>query len=299
MRLLTFNKDQQYKLGIHLDRGVLDVSAAAERLSMDGMPRTVEEAVQGGQPTVRRLEMLAESAVSLSEAEDCWLLESDLQLGPCVPNPGKIICVGLNYRKHAEETNLPIPDYPILFNKFKNALSAHGDNIVLPRGAQQVDYEAELAIVIGKRTKEVSKKDALHHVYGYCIANDVSARDWQLRTPQWMLGKTCDGFSPIGPYLVTADEVGNPNHLRIRSIVNGEVRQNSSTSDMIFHCDEIVSYISHHFTLEPGDLILTGTPEGVVMGYPPEMQVYMKDGDMVTIEIQKLGSLTNRFVEVR
>jgi len=133
-------------------------------------------------------------------------------------------------------------------------------------------------------------------VFGYCCVNDLSARDLQLRTPQWLLGKTCDDFSPLGPWLVTADEVGNPNDLEIKAIVNGEVRQHSNTSDMIFPCDEIVSYISRHMTLVPGDIILTGTPEGVVLGYPPEKQVYLQPGDEVTIEIEKLGALTNRFV---
>jgi 2-keto-4-pentenoate hydratase/2-oxohepta-3-ene-1,7-dioic acid hydratase in catechol pathway len=133
-------------------------------------------------------------------------------------------------------------------------------------------------------------------VFGYTIVNDISARDLQLRTSQWLLGKSCDGFSPLGPYLVSADEVGNPNDLNLKLSVNGEVRQNSNTSDMIFRCDEIVSYISDHMTLYPGDIILTGTPEGVVLGYPEEKQVYLKHGDIMTVEIEKLGSLTNRMV---
>src|SRR5690606_16772336 len=209
----------------------------------------------------------------------------------------KIICVGLNYRKHAEETNAPIPQYPILFNKFNNTLTGHGHEVPLPiKVTSKVDYEAELVIVIGKEAKYVAKENALDYVFGYCNVNDLSARDLQMLTPQWLLGKTCDGFSPLGPYLVTADEVGNPNDLSIRCIVNGEVRQSSNTSDMIFHCDEIVSYISQHMTLVPGDIILTGTPEGVVLGYPEAKQVYLQDGDVVTIEIEKLRSLTNRMV---
>ncbi|MNZ86756.1 Ureidoglycolate lyase [compost metagenome] len=151
-------------------------------------------------------------------------------------------------------------------------------------------------IVIGKKAKDVSKENALSHVFGYCNVNDLSARDLQLRTHQWLLGKSCDKFSPLGPYLVTADEVGNPNDLEIKCLVNGEVRQHSNTSDMVFYCDEIVSYISQHMTLVPGDIILTGTPEGVVLGYPPEKQVYLKAGDQVTIQIEKLGSITNTMV---
>jgi len=296
MKLLTFKKDGNLRLGVKTGKGVLDAATAAKRLSAQGVPLEIQAVIEQGTAAVQALSVLVERVTESSEAADCWLDEAALELGPCVPNPGKIICVGLNYRKHAEETNAPVPEYPILFNKFNNTVSAHGDAIAIPRASQKVDYEAELVIVMGKTTKYIGKEAALDHVLGYCNVNDLSARDLQMRTPQWLLGKTCDGFSPLGPYLVTADEVGNPNELAIKTIVNGEVRQQSNTNDMIFYCDEIVSYISQHFTLSPGDIILTGTPEGVVLGYPPEKQVYLKAGDVVTIEIEKLGSLTNRFV---
>jgi len=292
MKLLTFLKDGHYALGIRTDRGVLDVESAVGQ-GRRRAPTRLHEAIEGGPQAVSALQAIAE------QAEDGWLKEADLKLGPCVPHPGKIVCVGLNYRKHAEETNAPIPEYPILFNKFNNALAGHGEDIPLPAVSEKVDYEAELAIVMGKTAKNVGKEQALDYVFGYCNANDLSARDLQMRTPQWLLGKTCDKFLPLGPYLVTADEVGNPNGLGIRCTVNGEVRQNSNTSDMIFHCGELVSYISRHMTLEPGDMILTGTPEGVVLGYPPEKQVYLQEGDVVTVEIEKLGALTNRMVRER
>ncbi|REK68668.1 MAG: FAA hydrolase family protein [Cohnella sp.] len=292
MKLLTFLKDGHYALGIRTDRGVLDVESAVGQ-GRRRAPTRLHEAIEGGPQAVSALQAIAE------QAEDGWLKEADLTLGPCVPHPGKIVCVGLNYRKHAEETNAPIPQYPILFNKFNNALAGHGEDIPLPAVSEKVDYEAELAIVMGKTAKNVGKEQALDYVFGYCNANDLSARDLQMRTPQWLLGKTCDKFLPLGPYLVTADEVGNPNGLGIRCTVNGEVRQNSNTSDMIFHCGELVSYISRHMTLEPGDMILTGTPEGVVLGYPPEKQVYLQEGDVVTVEIEKLGALTNRMVRER
>jgi 2-keto-4-pentenoate hydratase/2-oxohepta-3-ene-1,7-dioic acid hydratase in catechol pathway len=292
MKLLTFLKDGHYALGIRTDRGVLDVESAVGQ-GRRRAPTRLHEAIEGGPQAVSALQAIAE------QAEDGWLKEADLKLGPCVPHPGKIVCVGLNYRKHAEETNAPIPEYPILFNKFNNALAGHGEDIPLPAVSEKVDYEAELAIVMGKTAKNVGKEQALDYVFGYCNANDLSARDLQMRTPQWLLGKTCDKFLPLGPYLVTADEVGNPNGLGIRCTVNGEVRQNSNTSDMIFHCGELVSYISRHMTLEPGDVILTGTPEGVVLGYPPEKQVYLQEGDIVTVEIEKLGALTNRMVRER
>jgi 2-keto-4-pentenoate hydratase/2-oxohepta-3-ene-1,7-dioic acid hydratase in catechol pathway len=298
MKLLTFLQDGSYRLGVKTEQGVVDVAAALETVpATERIPITVHEVIEGGKPAVEALQAYAARALALQGDRPAFVHdESKLTLGPCVTHPNKIICVGLNYRKHAAETNAPIPEYPILFNKFNNTLTGHGHDVPLPKVSEKVDYEAELAIVIGKKAKYVAKEEALDYVFGYCNVNDLSARDLQMRTHQWLLGKSCDSFSPLGPYLVTADEVGNPNELAIRCIVNGEVRQNSNTSDMIFRCDEIVSYISQHMTLVPGDLILTGTPEGVVLGYPKEKQVYLKDGDVVTIEIEKLGSLTNRMV---
>ncbi|WP_019535013.1 fumarylacetoacetate hydrolase family protein [Paenibacillus ginsengihumi] len=300
MKLLTIIENGAYELGVKTDRGVLHVRKALQATGASGVPQTVHEVIEGGQAALSALQSFAEQALSAAGSDAYVLDEAGITYGPCVTHPNKIICVGLNYRKHAEETNAPIPQYPILFNKFNNTLTGNGHDVPLPvKVSSKVDYEAELVIVIGKKAKYVSKEQALDHVFGYCCVNDLSARDLQMRTQQWLLGKSCDGFSPLGPYLVSADEVGDPNNLEIRCIVNGEVRQNSNTSDMIFHCDEIVSYISQHMTLEPGDIILTGTPEGVVLGLPEEKQVYLKDGDVVTIEIEKLGSLTNRMVNER
>jgi 2-keto-4-pentenoate hydratase/2-oxohepta-3-ene-1,7-dioic acid hydratase in catechol pathway len=294
MKLLTFYTDRGLALGVKTDRGVLDVAASAERHGgAEAVPQTISRFLEGGEEAFQALAAHVRRMESAGEPQ-LFLDESSLRFGPCVPEPGKIICVGLNYRKHAEESNMAVPEYPVLFNKFSNTLAAHGEEIMLPKNSQQVDYEAELAIVIGRRAKRVKREEALSYVAGYCNANDLSARDLQMRTSQWLLGKCCDGFSPVGPYLVTSDEVGNPNDLEIKAIVNGEVRQHSNTSDMIFPCDEIVHYISQYMTLEPGDIILTGTPEGVILGYPKERQVWLKDGDEVTIEIEKLGCLTNR-----
>lgn len=295
MKLVTIVQGDKQKLGVKLEQGIVDVAEALKAKPDADVAQSVMEVIEGGSDAVKQLAAYVENLTV--DGNPGYLLDEEaIEWGPCVTHPNKIICVGLNYRKHAEETNAPIPEYPILFNKFNNTLTGHKRDIAVPKVTEKLDYEAELVIVIGKRTKAVSKEQALDHVFGYCAVNDLSARDLQLRTPQWLLGKTCDDFSPLGPYLVTADEVGNPNQLTIKAIVNGEVRQNSNTSDMIFHCDEIVSYISQHMTLVPGDVILTGTPEGVVLGYPPEKQVYLKPGDEVTIEIEKLGSLTNRFV---
>lgn len=294
MKLVTIDKNGRMALGIKSDQGIIDVELASRQLNVV-VPSNVMEAIEGGHAALESLQKLLDGIPSNGQA-NYLLEESAISWGPCVTEPKKIICVGLNYKKHAEETNAAIPEYPILFNKFHNTLTGHRQNIKVPDITEKMDYEAELVIVIGKKAKAVPKEKALDYVFGYCNVNDLSARDLQLRTSQWMLGKICDDFSPLGPYLVTADEVGNPNNLKIKTTVNGEVRQNSNTSDMIFHCDEIVSYLSRHFTLYPGDIILTGTPEGVVLGYPPEKQVYLRAGDEVSIEIEKLGKLTNRMV---
>ncbi|WP_028609878.1 fumarylacetoacetate hydrolase family protein [Paenibacillus harenae] len=298
MKLVTIEDNGPQRLGVKLDGKIIDIGSALNRLPDEEVPADVMDVIAGGEKALAAISGYAERLLQSGAYTDAlFLREEDIRFGPCVTRPNKIICVGLNYRKHAVETNAPIPQYPILFNKFNNTLTGHGKDVALPeRVTSQVDYEAELAIVIGKTAKYVSKEEALQHVFGYCNVNDLSARDLQMRTAQWLLGKSCDGFSPLGPYLVTADEIENPNDLEIKCLVNGEVRQHSNTSDMIFACDEIVSYISQHMTLVPGDIILTGTPEGVVLGYPEEKRVYLKHGDVVTIEIEKLGSLTNRMV---
>lgn len=293
MITLTFKKENRLALGVKTDKGILDVEAAAAKFQgAETYPTTTAELIKQGEEGNSKLASLVDQAY---QEESLFLAEDTLEWGPCVPEPQKIICVGLNYKRHADECNMAYPPQPLLFSKFSNTLAGHGDEVELPAKSSQVDYEAELVIVMGKEAKDVTKEEALSYVYGYCNANDVSARDLQFKSSQWLLGKTCDRFSPIGPYLVSADEVGNPNNLIIQSIVNGEMRQNSNTNDMIFYCDEIISYISQHMTLQPGDIILTGTPEGVIVGYPEDQRVWLKAGDEVTIEIEKLGRLTNRF----
>lgn len=299
MRTLTIKHGKKHDLGIVTGKGVVNVTEECFRIEAskaNGVPASVEQLLQGGQEALAALQNLAGRIERNEYVPLRFLEEGSFAYGPCVPEPRKLICVGLNYRKHAEESKMPLPEVPLLFNKFSNAISAHLSDIALPTNSNQVDYEAELAIVIGRKAKDVSEEDALHYVYGYCTANDLSARDLQMKTSQWLIGKTCDGFCPLGPYLVSADEVGDPNRLFIRSYVNGEIRQRSNTSDMVFYCDVLVSYISHHMTLEPGDVILTGTPEGVIFGYPKEKQVWLKQDDEVVIEIERLGALRNRIV---
>lgn len=221
--------------------------------------------------------------------------EESLRLAPCVPAPGKILCIGLNYRRHAAESNVPVPEEPIVFAKLPNSLAASGDDIPLPGVATQYDYEAELVAVIGRRARNVSPADALDYVWGFCNGNDLSARDLQSRSSQWLLGKTLDRFGPIGPWLVSRDEAGDLDDMAIRCTVNGDVRQSSVTGDMVFNVPELVSYISRHWALDPGDIIFTGTPEGVADGRPDHP--WLKPGDEVIVEIGMLGRLANRMAE--
>ena len=217
-------------------------------------------------------------------------------LAPIVPPV--ILCIGLNYRKHAAETGAKIPEYPVLFLKSPGTLQNPGDPIVLPTRlrSDEVDYECELAVVIGRKCKNVSKSDALEFVFGYTAANDVSARDWQKRFGggQWCRGKGFDTFAPIGPAIVTKDEIPNPNSLRIGTRVNNKTRQSSNTSDMIFDVPTLVEFLSGSTTLYPGTVILTGTPEGVGMAMDPPR--YLGPGDFVEIEIEKIGVLSNSVV---
>jgi len=294
VKLFTYADEGQQRLGLHTAKGGIAVAKACEVYGITPVWQSVHDVIEGGDAAIRQLNELADQVLA-DERQDLLLDEATLAWEPCVTRPQKIICVGLNYRKHAEETGAAVPEYPILFNKFANALTGHEQEVTLPRVTSRVDYEVELTIVIGKPASDVPQEQALDYVFGYCTGNDLSARDLQKRTAQWMLGKTCDGFAPIGPYVVTADEVGNPNNLTLQTTVNGERRQHSNTSDMIFHCDEIVSYISKHMTLQPGDIIMTGTPEGVIVGMPKEQRVYLQPGDVVTVEVEKLGSLTTRF----
>ncbi len=215
---------------------------------------------------------------------------------PCIENPSKIICVGLNYRRHAMEEGTAIPKEPVLFGKFNNTLAGNLERIKIPAESKEMDYEGEMGLVIGKECSHVSSKDALNYVYGYFVANDVSARDLQFKSSQWLLGKSLDKFAPIGPWVVTADEVKDPDSLQLRTFVNDELRQNSNTSDMIFNTMELVSYISKFFTLYPNDIILTGTPEGVIQGMPEDKRVWLRRGDKVVVEIEQLGKLENTFI---
>lgn len=281
MRFVNFRDDGLWKVGIVTSRGVVDAT------SLHQSPGTTMAAVA----------MADAALLSAAEAEAAAAdvrPESAVQIGPCVPAEAKIVCVGRNYREHAKEVGNPVPETPLLFSKFGNALAAPGEPIPLHPFAEQYDYEAELGVMIGRRASQVTPDNALTHVFGYFNVNDLSARDLQFRTTQWLLGKSLDHFFPAGPYLVTADEVGDPQQLRVRCWVNDEIRQDASTADMVFGVAELVSYISTYITLEPGDVIATGTPEGVILGMAEKN--WLKPGDEVSVEVEGLGRLSNRMV---
>ncbi|WP_289366700.1 fumarylacetoacetate hydrolase family protein [Pantoea stewartii] len=228
---------------------------------------------------------------TLKSAEDILRLPvvpGSPRLGPPLSTVSKFVAIGLNYRDHALEASLPIPDEPVVFFKAPSCISGPDDDIIIPPHSTKLDWEAELGIVMARKAKQVSKEDALEHVAGYCIVNDVSDRGFQFQSSQWDKAKSCDTFGPMGPYIVTRDEVSDPQNLAIWLEVNGERRQDSHTSQMIFSVAEIISYVSHYMTLLPGDVIATGTPAGVGLGMKPE-PVWLKEGDTIRIHVEKLG----------
>ena len=284
MKLVQIWKDNRLALGIQTGGGIIDVEAEAARRGVFA-PADMKQAIAAGSQGLARLAELAADA-------QCY---TNAPLAPVVTGTDRIFCIGLNYRQHAKECDLPLPPAPVLFNKFSNALAAHGDCVRLMPDYKEYDYEAELVIVMGKPARDVSEAEALDYVFGYTCGNDLSTRDLQFaRGNQWVLSKTFDGFAPVGPCLVPAGEL-DPNNLDISSVVNGETRQNSNTSDMIFNVQQIIADLSHHFTLQPGDLIFTGTPQGVMHGYPADRKNWLKPGDRVDVTIQGIGTLTTTF----
>lgn len=266
----------------------------AEQIAEAFIPADSVGFYQGGEESIE----LAKKAVDymLTEASEeekqAWVFQrSDVKIEAPVINPGKIICVGHNYRDHIQEMGREIPKYPVLFAKFANAIIGPEDDIPLFPNVEKLDYEAEFAFVVGKRARNVKEEDALDYVAGYTIVNDVSARDLQFRTLEWLQGKANDGSAPMGPWLVTKDEIPDPDALEMSLRVNGEERQRANTKNLVFNVNRMLSYVSEIMTLEPGDVILTGTPGGV--GHARDPQTYLQDGDVVDIEISGIGKLEN------
>lgn len=278
MRLVSFTKNGHSGAGILHGEGVFPLHNVGfeDSLSFIG----------AGSKGRERIEHL----LSNTPERDVLPLGS-LRLTAPIPRPPKILCVGLNYRDHAKESKMEVPSVPTVFAKYSNAVIGPGDPIVLSPATQKPDYEAEFAVVIGKRAKHIQRSEWKDYVFGYTIVNDVSARDVQLATSQWTLGKSFDTFAPIGPHVVTADEVPNPHELDIRLSIGGETLQSSNTRELIFGVPELIEYLSRMLTLEPGDIISTGTPAGVGLGRIPPR--WLRPGEEVVIEIEKIGTLRN------
>ncbi len=282
MRLFSEGED----LFLAFSGGHLCIGDAPIAVALGAPPSmaTLLADVDRGLDALRQLAEKAEGGhCPLHEVAETW------RPGPVYGRPGKIICVGLNYRAHARETGGQAPAEPVLFSKFSNTLAGHRQTVDIS-GLTRVDYEAELGVMIGRRTRGVKPENALDQVLGYFNANDLSDRRLQFASGQWLLGKTPDGFLPTGPYLVVPDDGFDPQHLAIRGWLNGELRQDSNTADMIFTVAELVAYASRYMTLEPGDLLVTGTPAGVILGR--EERQWMRPGDEYTVEIEGLGQLT-------
>ena len=286
MKLVSFSTSaqgaQDARIGVVVNDRVIDVAA-----HLADAPRDMVGVINQWPSLQPRLEALA-----AGNAGDLAL--ADVTLLAPVPRPGKIFCIGLNYADHIAESGMGTPAEQVWFTKAVTSINAPHGAIELPRVSSQLDYEAELAFVIGKRCRHVPVERAHEVIFGYCAANDVSVRDWQLKTSQFVIGKSFDTHCPYGPWLVTPDEVGDPHALGIRCLVNGEVRQRSNTKELIYNCFQQLAFLSEAMTLEPGDLILTGTPGGVGMGFKPPR--WLKAGDVVRVEIDKIGAIESRVV---
>lgn len=289
MRLVTFDHDGRRHFGIADQERVTSLSALALAHGADASYFTdIVRYLSAGDLALEAARKLEQRAL---RDWTHWVPISDVHLDCPVPRPSKIVAIGLNYRDHAEEAKLKLPAEPLFFAKFPSSITGPFDRIVIPHANPDIDYEAELAVVIGRRAKHVTTADASDFIAGYMVLNDVSARKWQFGDKQWTRGKSCDTFCPAGPWLTTTDEVANPHNLRISATVNGETVQDSSTGNLIFGIPELIQHITESVTLEPGDIIATGTPAGVgVFRNPPLM---LKDGDVVEVTIENLGSIRN------
>ena len=282
MKLCTFLRDGVPLVGVVTDDGIVDLSESAPEL-----PDEMTALLAAGEPALRR------AAAAASAARARIPLDS-VRLAPPILRPPKFLAVGLNYADHVAEAGLETPKLPTIFNKQSTCVAGPTDPVHMPRVSSALDYEGELGFVVGRRCRHVPREHAHEVIAGYLVVNDVSVRDWQLRIPTWTMGKSFDTHGPIGPWITTADEVGDPHALRVRTWVNGELRQDSSTKNLIFDCLAIVEHLSTAFTLEPGDVVATGTPGGVGIAMKPPRLLSI--GDAVRVEIDALGTLENRVV---
>lgn len=282
MKLVTFKYQDISRVGAVIDDSVVD------GLAQKGIPQTMLEFLATGQSALNALQQLIDSQQARIPLNKVKLLAP-------VPRPGKFLGIGLNYADHIAETALEKPEYPTFFTKHSSCVIADGDAIHRPKVSEKLDYEVELAFVIGKRCRHVSLENAHQVIAGYTLVNDVTVRDWQFRTPTWVIGKSFDTHGPMGPWIVTTDEISDPHNLTLKTWVNDELRQSSNTRHMIFNIYQMIAYLSQAMTLEPGDVIATGTPCGV--GVKMQPRGYLKAGQVVTIEIEKVGRLTNPVID--
>jgi 2-keto-4-pentenoate hydratase/2-oxohepta-3-ene-1,7-dioic acid hydratase in catechol pathway len=282
MKLVTFRRDAESMPEVGVVRGENVISLGANCPTPTAL---IENWTMAQAPITEYLDKAPAEAITPF---------SKVTLGAPIPRPSKLICIGLNYRDHAIESGMEIPQFPTVFNKFANSIIGPGEEIILPKASEKPDYEAELAFVIGEGGRYIKADDWKKHVFGYTIINDVSARDFQLRTTQWMIGKAFDTFCPMGPWIVTADEIEDPHNLDIKMTINGEVLQNSNTRELIFRIPELIEYLSSVMTLQAGDIVSTGTPAGVGLGHKPPR--WLKPGDECVVSISGIGELRNPVV---
>ena len=310
MKLINYTSNGTTRAAAIVDNKIIDVNYAYEaqlhalgeyrykEIAHAYVPATTDELYQGGR---KSLELAQQAVDFILENEDAQIQKAifardEVKVEAPVLKPGKIICVGHNYREHILEMGRELPTHPVIFAKFANTIIGPEDDIPFYPISEQLDYEAEFTFVVGKQARNVSEEDALDYVAGYTITNDVTYRDIQRRTLQWLQGKTVDGSAPMGPYLVTADELQDPSGLDVVLTVNGEVRQKTNTANLVFSVQKLVAFLSNLMVLEPGDVVLTGTPGGV--GVAMEPPTFLKDGDVVAISIDKVGTLENKVATV-
>jgi len=294
VRLVRYHDREGETYGVLATDKIVCLPSLAKHVNAK-FPRKLEDFITSDMKYVEEAEEILESAANKAIEYASRPIDTVTPLAP-IPFPGKIICLGLNYRDHATEQNAALPDEPIIFMKPRTAIIGPNESIVKPSFVKQLDYEAELAIVIGRRAKNVSVSEAKSHIFGYTILNDVSARDIQFKDKQWTRGKSFDTFAPMGPYVTTTSELQDTSSLTIRTWVNLELRQNSSTKNMVFSVYEITHHLSRVMTLEPCDVIATGTPAGVGFALKPQPK-FLQGGDIVRIEIEKVGALENKVIE--
>ncbi|XP_005089974.1 fumarylacetoacetate hydrolase domain-containing protein 2 [Aplysia californica] len=286
MRFVQFDFNGRNGLGVELSDGgnIVDLSG-----NDSSIPSNMREFIGGGQTLIQKAAKAVESGENV-------LQRSQVKLLAPILNPDKLLCIGMNYVDHCAEQNLPVPTEPIVFSKFNSSITGPTDDVPYPDETKELDWEVELAIVIGKEGKNISKEEAMQYVFGYTAAHDVSARDWQMHRNggQFLIGKSMDGFCPLGPAIVMKEDLNDPHNLKVWTRVNGVTKQDSSTNQLVFKTEELVAFLSRFFTLKPGDTILTGTPPGVgVFRKPPE---FLKRGDVVEVGIENIGTLTNKIV---